>query len=339
VRDIRRPYGDIARHSQKELLLRLGFYTDYSEKIAAFASETGFRSLQISAWPQSSLNADTASDELLHKIRSDLAVKDIEISALGYYPNYLSAHGEEAAEARRYFPKVLELAARMEVGTVSTFAGQTQGLAVEECLEPFAEIFTGFCERAEQLGVRIAIENCPMLDYRTRCGENIAYGPEIWDAIFELVPSPSLGIELDPSHMVYLEIDYVQAVLDYGTRIFHVHAKDTDIDERRRARLGIFGQAIGKHEGFGNGWWRFRAPGWGRVDWPAVISALIAVGYEGNVDIEHEDEVFAAASVSKIAGEWDIVEMLGRERNGLALGFKYLSTLIPPFDSTELLPR
>ena len=197
--------------------MRLGFYTVYSEEIAQFAQETGFRSLELSAWPQTTLNADTVNDEHLAAVRRDLGDRDIEISALGYYPNYLHPDPDEAAESSRYLVRVMELAHRMEVRTVCTFAGQIPGAAVEDSLEPFAELFNRFCDRAAELGVRIAIENCPMLDHKTRRGENIAYSPEIWDAMFAAVPSPALGIELDPSHMVYLGIDYVQAVRDYGT--------------------------------------------------------------------------------------------------------------------------
>ena len=319
--------------------MRLGFYTDYSESIARFASETGFRSLQLSAWPQSALNADSITDGRIAEIREDLAGHDLEISALGYYPNFLDPDRQNADEARRYFEKVLELAGRFDVSTVATFVGQIPGAPVEECLAPIAELFNDFCAKAEGLGVRIAIENCPMLDHKTRHGENIAYSPEIWDALFDVIPSPAFGLEIDPSHMVFLGIDYVQAILDYGDKIFHVHAKDADIDEKRRARLGFFGQAIGEIPGFGNGWWRFRTPGWGEVDWPRFISALVSVGYAGNVDIEHEDEVFAAAAVARVGGEADIVEMLGREPNGLILGFNYLSQLIPPSDGTHLLPH
>lgn len=319
--------------------MRLGFYTDYSPEIVRFAAETGFRSIELSAWPQSSLNADEVSDQRLAEIRGHLEEHDIEISAIGYYPNYLDPDETAAAEARRYFSKVLELAHRAEVPIVATFVGQIPGAPVEDSIHPIAELFNGFCDRAEQLGVRIAIENCPMLNHKTRTGENIAYSPEIWDALFAAISSKAFGLELDPSHLVYLGIDYVQAVLDYGERVFHVHAKDTDIDRKRLARLGMFGQAIGEIPGFGNGWWRFRAPGWGEVDWPAFISALITVGYTGNLDIEHEDEVFAAAAVAQVEGEADIVEMLGREPNALALGYRYLSQLIPPFEANELLPH
>ncbi|CAN5337455.1 sugar phosphate isomerase/epimerase [soil metagenome] len=318
--------------------MRLGFYTDYSRDIAQFAADTGFTSMELSAWPQSSLNADEISDERIKEIRADLENRDIEISALGYYPNYLAAEKDEALEYQRYFRKVMQLAARMEVPAVCTFAGMTPGATVEECMTPFAELFTGFASEAEDLGIRIGIENCPMLHHKNRTGENLAFSPEIWRAMFDAVPSRALGLEIDPSHLVFLGIDYIQAIHDFGDRIVHFHAKDIDIDERKRGSQGFYGQAFGEPGGFGNGWWRFRAPGWGVIDWRRVITALTDVGYEGNLDIEHEDEVFAAAAMSKIDGEADIVEMLGKEPNALVLGYRYLAPMMP-LDATELLPH
>ena len=118
--------------------------------------------------------------------------------------------------------------------------------------------------------------------------------------MFEAVPSKALGLEIDPSHMVWLGIDYVKAVRDYGNRIYHAHAKDMEIVRPALGRVGIYGQAFGKPDGFGHGWWRARTPGWGEVNWPAFITALIEVGYQGNIDIEHEDDVFAAAQFGKV---------------------------------------
>lgn len=318
--------------------MRLGFYTDYSADIAQFAQTTGFTSMELSAWPQSSLNADEITDERIKEIRVDLDDRDIQISALGYYPNYLAADKDEAAEYKRYFRKVMQLAARMEVPAVCTFAGMTPGLTVEQCMDPWADLFSDFCVEAEDLGIKIAIENCPMLNHKERTGENLAFSPEIWQAMFEAVPSPALGLEIDPSHLVFLGIDHIQAIYDFGDRIVHFHAKDIDIDERKRGRLGFYGQAFGPLQGFGNGWWRFRAPGWGVIDWRRVITALTEVGYAGNIDIEHEDEVFAAAAMAHIEGEADIVEMLGKEPNALVLGYRCLAPMMP-LDSTTLLPH
>lgn len=318
--------------------MRIGFYTDYSKSIAAFAQEIGFTSLQLSAWPSSSLNADTITDDRIAEIRGDLDARGIEISALGYYPNPLDVDAETAQEARRYLRKVIDLAPRMGVDTVCTFVGQTQGKPVIECLDAFKEVFTPLCEYAEERSVRIGIENCPMRDHRTGHGENIARSPEVWDAMFELVSSPALGLQIDPSHLVYQQMDHIACVRDYGSRIFHVHAKDVEVDRRKLSRLGIFGQELGRMNTFGNGWWRFRTPGFGEINWADFLSALIEIGYTGNLDIEHEDEVFAAQTIAAIGSEADIVEMLGREQNGLILGYRHLSQLAPPLAGDALLP-
>ena len=138
--------------------MRLGYYTDYSEETAAFAEETGFTSLQLSAWPDSMLNPDTVTQERLDNILGDLQRRDLEISALGYYPNYLAPDAEERAECRRYFLAVLDLAQRMAVPVVSTFAGCNPYRSVEENLDDFQKVFREFCAEAEERGLRLAIE-------------------------------------------------------------------------------------------------------------------------------------------------------------------------------------
>lgn len=308
--------------------MRLGFYANYSKETAAFAHQVGFQSMELSAWPQSSLNADKVSDQQVEAIQADLKSKDIEVSALGYYPNYFDPDAHERAEARRYFLKVLDLAQRMRVPVVSTFVGRDPGKTVADNIPLFKELFSRFCDEAERRGVKIAIENCPMMNRTTLQGLNIAFSPEVWDAMFAAVPSKALGLELDPSHMVWLGIDYVQAIHDFGDRIYHVHAKDMEIDHKVLARTGIYGKAFGQVFGLGHGWWRARAPGWGEVNWPKLISALIEVSYKGNIDIEHEDDVFAFAEVGKIASEADIVAAYSREKKGLRVGYNTLAPLL-----------
>ncbi len=192
-------------------------------------------------------------------------------------------------------------------------------------------MFTRFCNEAEKRGIKIAIENCPMMDRFNLRSENIAFSPEVWDEMYKVVPSKALGIELDPSHMVWLGIDYIQSIYDYGERIFHVHAKDMEINQRVLKRVGILGQCFGEIQGLGHGWWRARTPGWGEINWPQFITALLEVNYTGNIDIEHEDDVFALANaLTAPAGEAGIVDTYGREEKGLILGYNTLSRLIPP---------
>jgi sugar phosphate isomerase/epimerase len=311
--------------------MKLGFYTNYDKSTVAFAHKVGFRSMELSAWPHSSLNADHVTDQRISEIKRDLADNDIELSALGYYPNYLDPDPVKAEEACRYLYKVLELANRMEVGVVCTFAGRYPEKTVQENIPLFKEVFSRFCDEAEKRKLRIAFENCPMLDRFHLLGENIAFSPEVWDEMFEVVPSKTLGIEMDPSHMVWLGIDYVQSIYDYGDRIFHVHAKDMEINHKVLDRVGILGQCFGETVGLGHGWWRARTPGWGEVDWPKFLTALIEVNYTGNIDIEHEDDVFAASSaLGKVTTEAGIVESYGCEEKGLILGYNTLSKLIHP---------
>ncbi len=209
--------------------MRLGFYTDYSEETAEFAEETGFNSLQLSAWPDSALTPIPSTRNGWTKYLRTCSAAISKSSALGYYPNYLAPNAEERAECRRYFLAVLDLAQRMEVSVVSTFVGCDPYRSVEENLAEFQNVFREFCSEAEARGLRIAIENCPMIEPKTNHCTNLAFSPEVWERMFELVPSSALGLEMDPSHMVWLGIDYLQAIRDFGERIYHAHAKDTEI--------------------------------------------------------------------------------------------------------------
>lgn len=310
--------------------MRIGFYTNYTPQIAAFAERIGFRSLELSAWPHSSLNPDKVTKSELSAMRKDLEARDIELSALGYYPNYLAPDAHEAQEALRYLGKVVDLAGDIGVPVVATFAGRNPELSVEDNLPAFKETFSRICEQAERRNVKIALENCPMMNRFSMKGENIAFSPEIWRVLFQLVPSANLGLELDPSHCVWQGIDYVKAVKEFGPKIFHVHAKDMEIRRDLLADSGIYGVALTRFAGLGHGWWRARTPGWGEVDWAKLITALIEVGYKGNLDIEHEDDVFAEST--KLASEIheeDIVASYGTEMKGLELGYKTLARFVP----------
>lgn len=310
--------------------MRLGFYGNYTPQTAEFAKKIGFQSMQLSAWPQSTLNADTISDAQLAEIKRDLDSKDIQISALGYYPNYLTPNKEEAAEYERYLVKVMDLANKLEVSVVSTFIGKDPDKSVEENLLDFKKTFRRIVDEAGKRRIKIAIENCPMMNHHDFKGENIAYSPEIWEVLFEMIPDENFGIELDPAHMVWLGIDYIQAIKSFGSRIFHIHAKDMEIRRDVLARCGIYGLLFKKIEGLGHGWWRARTPGFGEVDWRAFITALLEVGYKGNIDIEHEDDVLAAAAqLGAVKEESDIVNNYSTEPNGLILGYNTLSVLMP----------
>lgn len=311
--------------------MKLGFYTSYSEEILDFAQKTGFRCLELAVWPDSNLDARKVTDEQIEKIKDSFFKHDLEISALSVYPNYLDPDPVVRQDAQSYFFKVLELAKRMGVGVVCTFAGGNPYCPMDQNINDFTELFTRFCEKAEENNVKVALENCPMLDKNLSRPNNIAFSPFIWDVMFEKVPSKSLGIELDPSHMVWMGIDYIKAIYDYRDRIFHVHAKDMEVRSdvlRRSGILGGYVGQIGKEEDVR--WWRGRIPGMGSVDWPRFISTLIEVEYNGNICIEHEDSVIARGPAFRnFKQHSELVEAFGHDTLGLTIGYHTLSGLIP----------
>jgi sugar phosphate isomerase/epimerase len=175
----------------------------------------------------------------------------------------------------------IEAAAQLGVGVVTIFAGRDPWKTVQENVSLFKDTFTPLVQLAEDRGVHLAMENCPQPNVWP-AGGNMANTVENWRLLFEAVPSPRLGLTFDPSHFVWLGMDYIKAVHEFGSRIFSVHAKDTEILDGILADTGILGK----------GWWRYRLPGWGAVDWPAFFTALREVGYQGPVCIEHEDALW-----------------------------------------------
>jgi sugar phosphate isomerase/epimerase len=164
---------------------------------------------------------------------------------------------------------------------------------------------------AEDKGVRVMIENCPMDGWqRFTLPGNFAYSPELWEALFNEVPSKNFGLNFDPSHLFWLGIDYIRAAKEFAPKIFHAHAKDCEVLPEGQYRYGIFGKQINPTP-WKSGWWRYRMPGLGKVNWEDLIKALKSSGYDHVLSIEHEDP------------EWEGTEE--KVKNGLQLGKNYLS--------------
>jgi sugar phosphate isomerase/epimerase len=219
-------------------------------------------------------------------VRETMARHGLEISSLAYYPNNLHPDPAEREAANTHLRKVIDAAAAIGVGIVGTFAGRDKARNLPENLQEFRAVWPPLVAYAEERAVKIAIENCPMIFSYDEWpgGTNLAATPAVWDEMFEIVPSASFGLNLDPSHLVWLMIDYERAVRDYAQRILHVHAKDLEIDRDGLYRNGTIS--------LGMGWQVPRLPGLGEVRWDRFIAALYRVGYDHVVSIEHEDRTF-----------------------------------------------
>ncbi len=275
-------------------LLTAAFPDSTLEQVAAWAASERFQTLEIACWPAAGgearryagvchVDVDALDPDAVLGL---LERYGLEISALAYYPNNLHPDEAHRAEANAHLRKVVDAAARLGVGVVGTFVGNDKDRPLPENLARFREVWPPLVEHAERRGVKIAIENCPMIFSWDEWpgGTNLARSPAVWDELFEAIPSGHFGLNLDPSHLVWLQIDYERVVRDYAPRIFHVHAKDLEIDRDGLYRHGTVS--------LGMGWQVPRLPGLGEVRWSRFLAALYAVGYEGAVSIEHEDRTF-----------------------------------------------
>ena len=264
------------------------------EQVAEWAAGEGFEALEIACWPASGgerrryagvTHIDVESFDA-DEVRGIVDRYGLAISALAYYPNNLHPDDAHREEVNGHLRKVVDAAGRLGVDVVGTFVGNDKDRPLPKNLERFRRIWPPLVDYAGERGVKIAIENCPMIFSYDEWpgGNNLAWAPSIWDEMFGAIPADNFGLNIDPSHLVWLMIDYERAVYDYGERIFHAHAKDLEI---RRDGLYRHGTLSG-----GMGWQVPRLPGLGEVDWGRFVAALYAVGYDHVLSIEHEDRRF-----------------------------------------------
>jgi sugar phosphate isomerase/epimerase len=266
-------------------------------EVAEWAGANGFDTLEIACWPAGSgeqrryagvshIDAEHLDASGALAIREMLAARGLDISSLAYYPNHLHPDPDHRAEVGAHLDRVIDAAVLLGVEVVGTFVGADPARSLTENLRSFAEVWPPIVERARGKGVKIAIENCPMLFSGDEWpfGTNLARTPHIWREMFNVIPDAGFGLNLDPSHLVWQMIDYERVVYDFADRILHVHAKDMEIDRNGLYEHGVLSA--------GMNWQTPRLPGLGEVRWDRFCSALYAVGYDRWISIEHEDRAF-----------------------------------------------
>ena len=288
-------------------MIKLGFVSavvaDLSfEETVDLAAAQGFDCVEMLCWPVgkaerryagvthidvANLDAKKASE-----IRSYCEKKKVGISGLGYYPNPLE-DSPQASVCRDHFLKVLDAAALLGLDVANTFVGRDQHKSIEENFALFEKIWPPIVAHAEKRKVRIGIENCPMLFSRDEWpgGKNMAISPAVWRRMFQIIPSASFGLNYDPSHMVWQQMDYVRPIHEFKDRIFHVHIKDAKILPERLAEVGILATPLEYHAP--------KLPGLGDVNWGRFFSALTDIRYNGSACIEVEDRAFEETLASR----------------------------------------
>ncbi len=281
--------------------MKLGFFTaalpgNTLEEAAKWGAESGFQAIEIACWPFEKatrryagvhhIDVNNLDKPKAKEIRKMLDGCGLTVSSLGYYPNPLDPDLESRRAVINHLKKVIEAAALLEVPVVGTFIGKDKNKTVPANFEEYAKVWPPIVKFAGERGVKIAIENCPMIFSYDEWpgGNNLASTPAIWRKMWEIIPDDNFGLNLDPSHLVLQMIDYERVVREFSSRIFHVHAKDLHIDREGLYNNGVLSQ--------GMGWQVPRIPGLGDMDWPKFIAALTAARYDYVVSIEHEDRVY-----------------------------------------------
>jgi sugar phosphate isomerase/epimerase len=127
--------------------------------------------------------------------------------------------------------------------------------------------------------------------------------PEGYRALFKEIPSKSMGVNYDPSHLLRMGIDYLRFLREFGDRVYHVHGKDTELLAENQYEYGTEQPAtFAKPIRFGAHAWRYTIPGHGQVRWVRVMRMLQTLGYRGCISIELEDENFNGPSDSEQMG-------------------------------------
>jgi sugar phosphate isomerase/epimerase len=264
--------------------------------VAGWAVENGFSALEIACWPAASgatrryagtshIDVANTTGSKARELAAELKEKGITVSSLGYYPNPLHADAGVRDAAFEHIRKVIACSRDMGVNLVTTFIGGDAKLNLDENWKRALDLWPETVAFARDNGVRIGIENCPMIFSHDEWpgGHNIAYAPYIWRRILEAWGG-TVGMNYDPSHLVWQMIDQDRFIREFGGHFFHVHAKDLMID-----RDGLYERGI---MSAGMGWQIPRMPGLGEVDWSRFFSGLYRAGYDGPVVIEHEDRKF-----------------------------------------------
>ncbi len=267
------------------------------EEVFEFAAENQFACVELMCWPASGrdkrryagithVDVDGFGKREASHVNGLAKAFGVEISGLGYYPNPLCPNAREAKVYTDHIRKVIKASALLGVNRTNTFVGRDWTKSVEDNWPRFKKTWKPIIALAEKAGVKVGIENCPMLFTKDEWpgGKNLATTPAIWRRMFEDIPSDHFGLNYDPSHMVWQHMDYIQPIRDFAHKFFHVHAKDVRVDEDRLNQVGILAHPLEYHSP--------KLPGLGEVDWGRFCSVLGDAGYTGPVCVEVEDRAY-----------------------------------------------
>ncbi len=288
------------------------------EELVDYASQLGYRCIEVCCWPVGKaerryagvthIDVDALDERRASSIKDYFAGRGIEISALGYYPNPLDPDHEKREFYIAHIKKVIDASAKLGIKMINTFIGRDKTKNIEENFDMFRRVWPEIIRYAEEREVKVGIENCPMIftydEWPGGC--NLATTPAIWRRMFSEINSPFFGLNYDPSHMVWQQMDYIRPIYEFREKIFHIHLKDVKVYRDKLNDVGIMATPLEFHSP--------KLPGLGDIDWAGFFSALYDIRYEGPVCVEVEDRAFEGS--------------LEDRKKSLALCKKYLDQFV-----------
>jgi sugar phosphate isomerase/epimerase len=288
---------------------KIGILCRFTDANIEFAAAEGFKSLELTAAPKSRLDAAVVTDEEIGKIKGVISRVGLEVSALGHAVNHTAPDKAERERINAYTCKIIELAGKMGVPYLATMSGNMPGRPFQEQVDEIVRVYNErYFPLCQKHSVRILWEPWPE-------GPNVATGPIGYEALFKAFgDSPHVGIQYDASHLVRQFMDPIHCMRDYIGKIYNMHLKDTEIFWPVLKRGGINPPNRTR-------WWRYRIPGYGQVDWPQVFTVLMDAGYQGSMNIEHEDETYG-----RTLPDGNFSEDF---KTGFRMGLRYLRQYVP----------
>lgn len=282
-------------------MMKLGFVSAILPElplaeVLRFAAEQRYQCVELMCWPVGKadrrfagithVNVEKFDKAAASEVAGQIAASGVEASALGYYPNPLDPDPALSSVAVQHLKKVIRAAPMLGLKRINTFVGRDWTRTIDENWPRFLKTWRPLIALAEDHGVRVGIENCPMIFSRDEWpgGKNLATTPAIWRRMFSDIPSDHFGLNYDPSHFILQQMDPAGPLKEFASKLFHIHAKDLLIDDAALQEVGIF--ALPKE------WHRPRIPGYGEIDWAHFMAALMEAGYDGPVCVEVEDDSF-----------------------------------------------
>jgi sugar phosphate isomerase/epimerase len=288
--------GPIAT-GERRTAVRIGFCTGFREERIKFAAEAGFDTVEVFCGAGAPIDPAWKKADI-ERAKDLFAKYGIWPMTIFHYEDYADPDPAKARQAQKNAARTMDICRELgvKVMTINAWVDSSADLAGK--IKCYKKIYGELAKVAGDKGIKLGIENCP------HGLHNIAWSPEMWEIIFHEVPSRAIGLEYDPSHLVWMGVDYIDALYKFGDRVYAFHAKDTEVMETKLAYQGIYGRS----------WWRYRIPGWGDIDWNKIFTALYEIGYKGDISIEHEDPVFEGK----------------RNDEGLKRGLEFLRQFVNP---------